>query len=296
MDKQQVIDTYIEKNNNKSILGFLGINKMLGIDKAIKQYLNWENKPDITSTENFWDFIKWNILINFFLKDKKNELDKLKEYLDLNKDNKNQLESLANEIKKWTEIEKAIIVPVPVTVVTTSNTEVPTVINSEVKTIRNSIEINWDFAYIKEVKNADWKVILECTEKTETPYIHVDALDDILWFAQEFFQKTWKPLTLNSAYRTIENQKKLKTKKWNQAATPWESGHNLWLSIDIEWWDRYDREIGGIDWMRRLAEKYNFLPLSSEDRHFDHRNLPNPGSRLAQAKTLDKDFQERKLA
>ena len=51
MDKQQVIDTYIEKNNKKSILGFLGINKMLGVDKAIKQYLTNENKPDITSTE-----------------------------------------------------------------------------------------------------------------------------------------------------------------------------------------------------------------------------------------------------
>lgn len=111
MDKQQVIDTYIEKNNKKSILGFLGINKMLGIDKAIKQYLTNENKPDITSTESIWDFLKWNILINFFLKDKKNELDKLKEYLDLNKDNKTQLESLAAEIKKWTEVEKAISTP-----------------------------------------------------------------------------------------------------------------------------------------------------------------------------------------
>lgn len=111
MDKQQVIDTYIEKNNKKSILGFLGINKFLGVDNAIKQYLNNENKPDLNSSEGLWSFLKGSIMINFFLKDKKNELDKLKEYLDVNKDNKIQLESLANEIRKGTEVEKAISNP-----------------------------------------------------------------------------------------------------------------------------------------------------------------------------------------
>lgn len=147
MDKQQVIDTYIEKNNKKSILGFLGINKVLGVDKAIKQYLSNENKPDITSTENIWDFLKWNILINFFLKDKKNELDKLKEYLDLNKDNKTQLENLAAEIKKWTEVEKAISTPLSQSVISNN--------------VKQNIDINPDITdkYIKNIiKNVESKI------------------------------------------------------------------------------------------------------------------------------------------
>lgn len=290
MDKQQVIDTYIEKNNKKSILGFLGINKMLGIDKAIKQYLTNENKPDITSAANIWDFLKWNILINLFLKNKKNELDKLKEYLDLNKDNKAQLESLASEIKKGTAVEKAIENPTQNSI-SENYSE-----NPEIKTIKESIEIKWTFANIKEVKNSAWQIILECTKGVDTPYIHTDALDDMIWFAQEFFQKTWKPLSLNSAYRTIENQRKQKAEKWDKAAAPGESGHNLWLSIDIDWWDRYEKQIGWINWMRDLAKKYNFYPLASEDRHFDYKTLPNPGNRLAQAEILDKDFQDKIVA
>lgn len=311
MDKQQVIDTYIENSNKKSILGFLGINKFLGVDNAIKQYLNGENKPDIKSTEGFWDFLKGSIMINFFLKDKKNELDKLKEYLDLNKDNKIQLESLAAEIKKWTTVEKAIITNS--TAAPTTNPEVPTVPtaktdvlpvaptpiietqspNTEIKIIKNSIEIKWDFATIKEVKNSDWKIILEC--KWESPYIHIDALDDVLWLSQIFFQKTWNPLTLSSAYRTIEHQKKLKAEKWDQAASPWESWHNLWLSIDIEWWDRYSKEVWWIKWMKELSKKYNFYPLSTEDWHFDYKTLPDADNRLAQAQVLDRDFQDRDL-
>lgn len=293
MDKQQVIDTYIEKNNKKSILGFLGINKMLGIDKAINQYLSEEKIPDITSTKKAWDFLKWNILINLFLKDKKNELDKLKEYLDLNKNNKTQLESLANEIKKWTKVEKAISSPIVATtnIATTAPITEVDPQNMEIKTIKDSIEIKWAFADIKEVKNSDWKIILEC--KWESPYIHTDALDDVLWLAQEFFQKTWKTFTLSSVYRTLSHQESLKKKKWNLAATPWESWHNLWLSIDMDDWDRYSKKIWWINWMRDLAKKYNFLPLATEDWHFDHKTLPNPGNRLAQAKSLDKDFQDR---
>lgn len=289
MDKQQVIDTYIEKNNKKSILGFLGINKMLGVDKAIKQYLSSENKPDITSTENIWDFLKWNILIKFFLKNKKDELDKLKEYLNLNKDNKAQLESLASEIKKWTTVEKAIANPTPTT---TSTSEIYSQ-DPEIKAIRNSIEIKWTFADIKEVKNSAWQIILEC--KWATPYINPEALDDLLWFAVEFFQKTWNALTISSAYRTIENQRKQKAEKWWNAAEPGFSGHNLWLSMDLEWADRYSSQVWWINWIRELAKKYNFYPLASEDRHFDYKTLPNPGNRLAQAEILDKRFQENNL-
>lgn len=287
IDKQQVIDTYIDKNNNKSVLGFLGINRMLGIDKAIKQYLNAETKPDIKSTENIWDFLKGSILINFFLKDKKNELDKLKEYLEINKDNQMELENLSNEIKKWTEIEKALITTKEKTY-ETNNTNIPT----DIKAIRNAVEIKWDFANIKEVKDTDGKVILECISTIETPYIHIDVLDDLLSFAKEFFENTWKSLTLNSAYRTISHQEKLKKEKWAQAAKAWESGHNLWLSIDIEWWDRYDQKIGWINGIREIAKKHNFYPLSWENRHFDHKTLPNAGERLALAQSLDKNFQE----
>ncbi len=296
MDKQQVIDAYIEKNNNKSILGFFGVNKMLGIDKAIQQYLTGENKIDITSTEKLWDSIKGNILINLFLKDKKTELDKLKDYLDLHKDNQTQLANLAAEIKKWTALEKALVeskeIQSPEKTIPGPDKEVlaNSDINPEIKSIRSSIEIKGSLANIKEVKNADGKVVLECI--WETPYIKESILNDILWFAQEFFQKTWKSLTLSSAYRTIAHQEELKKEKWDQAAKPWESWHNLWLSIDIDWWDRYSKEIWWITWIKKLADKYNFYPLSNEDRHFDHKTLPDAGERLAMAQGLDKDFQE----
>jgi len=293
--KEQVIDTYIAHKNENSILDFFGINKMLGIDKTIKQYLNGEVKSDIKSTNNIWDFLKNNIMINFFLRDKKDELDKLKEYLETNKDNKTELDNLANEIKKWTEIESALKKPGLTTIANRDVIDNRT-ITPEIQAIKNSIEIKWQFAHIKEVKNKDGKVILECSKETETPYINIDVLEDLLWLALDFYKKTWDPLTINSAYRTIENQKKQKAAKWEIAAEPWESWHNLWLSIDIAWWDRYNKNMGWINGIRELAKNYNFYPLSTEDWHFDHKTLPDAGKRLAQAQSLDKDFQERNLA
>gem|GEM_PF-4768117 len=45
--------------------------------------------------------------------------------------------------------------------------------------------------------------------------------------ADAFFKKTGKPLSLNSVYRTIDHQKKLKKKNTVPTAEPGKSGHNL---------------------------------------------------------------------
>lgn len=108
IDKAQVIDTYIEKTQKKSLLGFLWINKMLWIDDAIKSYLTWEDKLDTKSEKWITNFLKNNLIIKFFLRNKKDELDQLKEYLELNKNNQAELSELKNDILKWQKISDII--------------------------------------------------------------------------------------------------------------------------------------------------------------------------------------------
>lgn len=108
INKAQVIDTYIEKTQKKSFLGFLWINKILGIDDAIKSYLTWEDKLDVKSEKWITNFFKNSLIINFFLKGKKTELDQLKEYLELNKDNQVELTALKNDILSWQKIADII--------------------------------------------------------------------------------------------------------------------------------------------------------------------------------------------
>lgn len=156
--------------------------------------------------------------------------------------------------------------------------------------IVNSIEVVWNLANIKEVKDIDWNTILECRWKT--PYINKAIIEDIIWFAQEFFEKTWTALTLNNAYRSLDYQNKLKKMKWDNAAESWKSWHNLWLSIDMDRTDRYNQINGWLKWMEALAEKHNFSrTIASEDWHFDHKSLTNnPNERLSIAKTIDKNL------
>ena len=68
------------------------------------------------------------------------------------------------------------------------------------------------------MKNAEGHVILECTAKT--PFINIKALDDVLALADDFFKTTGQPLSLNSVYRTIDHQKKLKRKNTVPTAEP----------------------------------------------------------------------------
>lgn len=155
---------------------------------------------------------------------------------------------------------------------------------------KESVEVKWNLANIKEVKNMDGNTILEC--KWATPYINVNALEDIIWFAQEFYEITGDALSINNSFRTISYQDKLKKMKWDNAAESWKSWHNLWLSIDMDRTDRYDPQNGWLKWMEALAEKHNFSrTIASEDWHFDHKSLTNnPNERLAMAKTIDKNL------
>lgn len=161
---------------------------------------------------------------------------------------------------------------------------------------QNSIETKW---YLKNIKQIQYNgnIILETV--SSTPYIHKDALEDIVWFALEFYQKTGKPLTLNSSYRTVSNQQwlynKYKSGKWNLAAKPGQSWHNLWLSIDIHSEDRYAWELGWIEWLRLLAKKYNFYPFDKEDWHFDHKKFVDMKTkkdvdRIALSKKIEKKY------
>lgn len=108
IDKAQVIDTYIEKTQKKSVLWFLWINKMLGIDDAIKNYLNWGDKLDIKKDKWIVDFFKNTLIINLFLKNKKNELDQLKDYLELHKNNQAELSELKKDILSWQQISDIV--------------------------------------------------------------------------------------------------------------------------------------------------------------------------------------------
>jgi LAS superfamily LD-carboxypeptidase LdcB len=109
-----------------------------------------------------------------------------------------------------------------------------------------------------------------------------------------FYQKTGQSLSINSAYRTLDHQKKMDAKdKNNQVATPWYSGHNAGYSIDIHNGDRYATALWGIQWFQELAKKCNFTPLKGEDWHFDHRSLPKAEDRLEIAQALDKEYREK---
>ena len=283
----------------------------LKIKKKAKNYILSVDKPQKKwLIENIKDKVS-NIFINKVAKDseyRRADLDKMKSLIKLAGDNKEKLEKMkgqiqngempsldesdkTSQVKNNSSVEKS---SVSSTKIATEMVAWVVVLSPALKAIREKIEIHEDFANIKEVKNADGKKILECT--AETPYINVKALDDLLAFADAFYQKTGQALSLNSAYRTIEHQKKLKANNKAPTAEAGESGHNLGLSIDIEKNDKNEKAVGWLQGFRELAKQYHFNPIKSEDWHFDHDVLPKPDDRLAMAKSLDTEFQEEKLA
>jgi hypothetical protein len=165
--------------------------------------------------------------------------------------------------------------------------------NEDIKYVRETVgslkpEIIWDFASIEKIKDKEDNIILECSWKT--PYINKNIITDLLGFASLFYKKTGKPLTLNSAYRTIAQQKELDDENDANAAEPGYSWHNLWLSIDVESSDRKTKTLWWLKGFRELAQKFNFKPIQSEDWHFDHITLPKADNRLAFAQNLDQEF------
>lgn len=200
-------------------------------------------------------------------------------------------DEIDNKTDNWSNFEKLTIWTLWAIVI--SQVEIDYV-NNERSKIEKNIEIKWDFANIKKIEDSQWNKILE--SKWESPYIHKDAIKDLIWFSLLFYKKTWDELTLESAYRNIEHQKRLKKKKPKLAAEPGKSWHNLWLSIDITESDRYSKKIWGVQWLREMAAKFNFNPLNWEDWHFDYWKLPDAADRLQLAQNLDKEFNDLKLA
>jgi len=147
-------------------------------------------------------------------------------------------------------------------------------INEEAKYIIEKLQKQSGFPYIKEITNQQWEKILQCSG--ETPYIHPKAAADLVWVALLFHKKTKLPLAVSSAYRTIEHQERLKkeNKKKNiPTADPGYSAHNIGLAIDIERWSRYNRKMWGISAVRKVMKMFNFSPIDSEDRHFEHKEF-----------------------
>lgn len=279
------------------------------LKETAKKYLLSQDKKK-WFFEKLTDNVK-NVLIKKVSKDSKlnleydtKELDSMRRILE-QADTQEKLETLKKQIEAWkmpTELSDTGTIKTDVSDNKESSKTIPfvapvlaaTMLTPTLKAIREKIEIHEDFANIKEIKNADGKKILECT--AETPYINLKALDDLLAFADAFYQKTGQALTLNSAYRTIDHQKKLKATNQVPTAEPGESGHNLGLSIDIEKNDKNEKAVGWLQGFRELAKQYNFNPIKSEDWHFDHDVLPKPDERLAIAQSLDHEFQEERLA
>lgn len=173
-----------------------------------------------------------------------------------------------------------------------------TYVNENAKSIIEDLETKWDLSEIKEIKDKDGNIVLKC--RGETPYIHSKAAADLIGLALLYHKKTGQNILLESAYRTIAHQARLKKEnaaKGTPTADPWYSWHNLWYSIDVSTATRYANKIGWIDGTKKLAKLFNFNPISSEDRHFDYKDFVDKyyddrEARLPEAQKLDKLFSD----
>lgn len=172
-----------------------------------------------------------------------------------------------------------------------------TYVEANAENIVEHLQTKGSLSKIEEIKDVDGNVVLECRWKT--PYIHSKAASDLIWLSLLYYKKTWKKFLLESAYRTIDHQEELKEKNaatWVPTADPWYSWHNLWYSIDLSQETRYDVKIGGIAWLKKLAEMFDFHPISSEDWHFDYSEFVDKyyndkEARLPEAQKLDDLFE-----
>lgn len=169
-------------------------------------------------------------------------------------------------------------------------------VKENAKSIVEDLEVKWALSKIDKVKDKEGNVILKCA--WTTPYINSEVAADLVWLALVFYKKTGKAFTLTSTYRTIAHQTALKIKNkatWVPTADPGYSGHNLWYSLDITDDTRYDKTIGWVAGLKKIAAMFDFHPISSEDRHFDHslfvdKYYKDKAARLPIAQSIDKEF------
>jgi len=67
-------------------------------------------------------------------------------------------------------------------------------VNEHSKYIVDNLTIKWELAQIKDIKDKDWNLVLDCT--WSTPFINKQAAEDLIWFSLLFYKKTWKPLNI----------------------------------------------------------------------------------------------------
>lgn len=306
------------------------------IKKQAIQYMIGKSETTDTKTK-FFDKIRENVKKNAsekigvsLLKDAEGKsivgydqakLSKMKALIENNKDNKTALENLMAQIQEGVDPIETTDGYVPETDNTTTHTDNEvirpiyttyaalkvgeyisqdeiTYVNENAKSIVEDLETKWDLSEIKEIKDKDGNIVLKC--RGETPYIHSKAAADLIGLALLYHKKTGQNILLESAYRTIAHQARLKKEnaaKGTPTADPWYSWHNLWYSIDVSTATRYANKIGWIDGAKKLAKLFNFNPISSEDRHFDYKDFVDKyyddrEARLPEAQKLDKLFSD----
>jgi hypothetical protein len=299
--KNELADLYIQKIKEKkwsSLSSFI-----IGEWNVIKDYLVSEWLLD-----KIWDNLKWNFINQLldwldpetsqYFQEAKRELDNAntkdqltqlkqkilnpvddKEDVVLEQDISKNDDIGSNNVKQNTDSKIVSFVPVYLAY---KNLIVSKDINQDEieyvwensEYIVEKLETKWNLTKIKKIKNKEWKIILECT--WQTPYINSKVASDLVWFALMYYKKTWSKLIIESGYRTISHQEDLKNKNQKlkiPTADPGYSWHNLWYSIDISKDSRYDKKIWWVEWIKKIAEIFDFYPISSEDWHFDHKEF-----------------------
>jgi len=281
------------------------------IKEYIDLYLNNESQSNKNNSslnsinEQIW-WLKWSVqltLLETQLSITCPYFSELKELLDILKDKKIEFNKLKNNIEKWLEFD-AIEWDVNLRKEKTKeklnyswyknlailNDKYLNIIQEDIdyvnehsKYIVDNLTIKWELAQIKDIKDKDWNLVLDCT--WSTPFINKQAAEDLIWFSLLFYKKTWRTFEISSAYRTTEHQEDLLRKNakkwytnpqgkktyWVPTAQPWYSGHNLWYSIDIKNPAGASSKIWWVSGLQKIAKMFDFYPISSEDWHFDHK-------------------------
>lgn len=174
--------------------------------------------------------------------------------------------------------------------------EEKTYIQTNIKQSVEALKQKWSLTDITQIKDMQGNRVLQCNG--ETPYINTEVIYDLAGLALLYYKKTGTPLIIESGYRTIDHQQQLKQdnkKSWVPTADAWYSGHNMWYSLDMSKETRYADKIGWVKWLQDIAKTFNFYPISSEDRHFDHKKFvdtyyDNKEARLPLAQKIDQEY------
>lgn len=127
--------------------------------------------------------------------------------------------------------------------------------------------VNVTIPPVKSVFNPGNETIKETFKLYKKPNIqglHEGVKHNLKGLGQEYKALTGKTMQVNSAFRSFEEQQKLRDRMGSKAAKPGSSMHNYGLAIDIN-----SRELNEADKLG-LLDKYNFKrPVPSEKWHME---------------------------